>query len=30
MNLPINAIDKIGMDIFDINSVEELEEYFKI
>ena len=30
MNVPINAIDKIGMDIFDINSVEELEEYFKI
>ncbi len=30
MNLPINTIDKIGMDIFDINSVEELEEYFKI
>ena len=29
MNLPINAIDRIGMDIFDIDSVEELEEYFK-
>jgi len=30
MNLPINTIDRIGMDIFDINSVEELEEYFKL
>ena len=30
MNLPINIIDKIGMDIFDIDSVEELEEYFKL
>ena len=29
MNLSIDNIDKIGMDIFDINSVEELEEYFK-
>ncbi len=29
MNLPINAIDRIGMDIFDIDSVEEFEEYFK-
>jgi len=29
MNLPINAIDRIGMDIFDIDSVKELEEYFK-
>ncbi len=29
MNLPINAIDRIGMDIFDIDSMEELEEYFK-
>ena len=28
MNLPINAIDRIGMDIFDIDSMEELEEYF--
>ncbi len=30
LNLPINTIDRIGMDIFDINSVEELEEYFKL
>ncbi len=30
MNLPINTIDRIGMDIFDIDSVEELEEYFKL
>ncbi len=30
MNLPINTIDRIGIDIFDIDSVEELEEYFKL
>ncbi|WP_346929872.1 DUF4351 domain-containing protein [Clostridium sp.] len=29
MNLSIDNIDRISMDIFDINSVEELEEYFK-
>jgi len=29
MNLSIDNIDRISMDIFDINSVEKLEEYFK-
>jgi len=29
MNLSIDNIDRISMDIFDINSVEELEAYFK-